>query len=212
MSSRRNIKQNKNTAKNKSIRKNNTRRYTTMTKDLEELCKYKPSENVWPPNNGCVNNETEILLPAGMLLDRFGSNYGYYFSNPPNSYASRSLNFVKPHYECETIYNNSTKHKSYVYSQFIVRIPFKVKTCEAAPAFLNVGGAPQYRTYEDSINPSDPTYGHIIDIIRMRNNEYARAMNVNIHSLKEIPTVDDLLKAGYMTLEPFNISQIPSFN
>src|SRR5215469_11893620 len=48
----------------------------------------------WPPNDGFAATPVAVVLPSGMLLDRFGSPDGRYFSPQGAPYAARALPYV----------------------------------------------------------------------------------------------------------------------
>lgn len=95
---------------------------------------YDASGNlIWPPNGGFARAPVAVVLPRGMLLDRFGSPGGTYFSPQAAPYAARALPYV-----CET----------QVYTVYGVNRPLAVNAGTAAPWFGEPGGAIQYQTGE----------------------------------------------------------------
>lgn len=85
----------------------------------------------WPPNDGFADAGSYLVLPAGVLLDRFGSEHGRFFSPKGASFDARALPTV-----CETL----------TYSVYRVASPLPVKIGGAAPWFDAPGGATQIKT------------------------------------------------------------------
>jgi Tuberculosis necrotizing toxin len=85
----------------------------------------------WPPNDGCEAAPVARSLPAGELIDRFGSEGGTFFSPKGESYQSRAVPYI-----CR-------KMDYWVYR---VARPLAVKSCKAAPWFNEPGGAIQVQT------------------------------------------------------------------
>ena len=85
----------------------------------------------WPKNAGCVAAPASETLPAGTLIDRFGNEYGSYFSPRGESFAARSLPYV-----CSQT----------AYTVYRVTTPLHVLTCKTMPWFGEPGGATQYKT------------------------------------------------------------------
>lgn len=85
----------------------------------------------WPPHDGCAGAETAETVPAGTLIDRFGSEGGSYFSPRGESYADRALPYI-----CRQM----------TYTVYRVQKALPVKTCKAAPWFDEPGGARQFQT------------------------------------------------------------------
>ena len=48
----------------------------------------------WPPGDGSQGDTTEITLPAGTLIDRFGGDGGSYFSPKGIPFGQRALPYV----------------------------------------------------------------------------------------------------------------------
>jgi hypothetical protein len=95
---------------------------------------YDASGNlIWPPNGGFARAPVAVVLPSGMLLDRFGSPGGTYFSPQATPYDMRALPYV-----CET----------QVYTVYRVGRPLAVNSGTAAAWFGEPGGAIQYETGE----------------------------------------------------------------
>lgn len=85
----------------------------------------------WPPNDGCAAPPAPQTIPAGTMIDRFGSENGRFFSPRGESYAGRAVPYV-----CSKM----------VYTVYRVVHPLKVMACKAAPWFDEPGGAMQYQT------------------------------------------------------------------
>jgi hypothetical protein len=90
----------------------------------------------WPPNNGCAAAAVSETLPAGTLIDRFGSEGGTFFSPRGESFDSRAVPYV-----CSKM----------AYTVYRVDKPLHVMDCKAAAWFDEPGGAEQYQT-------DDPAY------------------------------------------------------
>ena len=90
----------------------------------------------WPKNDGCAGAPASQTLAAGTLIDRFGNEYGSYFSPKGASFASRALPYV-----C-----SQTQ-----YTVYRVIRPLHVATCNAAAWFGEPGGATQYKTDEPAL-------------------------------------------------------------
>jgi nicrotizing toxin Mtb-like protein len=108
---------------------------------------YDASGNlIWPPNGGFARTPVPVVLPSGMLLDRFGSPGGTYFSPQAAPYDARALPYV-----CE----------GQAYTVYRVDRPLVVNSGTAAPWFGEPGGAIQYQTGETAAQMlADP--GHTI--------------------------------------------------
>lgn len=85
----------------------------------------------WPPNDGFAGAPVLEVLPSGMLLDRFGSDYGNFFSPAGAAYGKRALPYV-----C----------LQQAYTVFRVNAPLSVWAGRAAPWFDQPGGAIQFET------------------------------------------------------------------
>lgn len=85
----------------------------------------------WPPRDGFDGPVTYLVLPEGVLLDRFGSDYGRFFSPKGASFDARALPTVCP---------------DLTYSVFRVTAPLPVRIGAAAPWFDESGGATQVQT------------------------------------------------------------------
>ncbi len=95
----------------------------------------------WPPNDGCAAAPVTETIPAGALIDRFGSEGGTFFSPRGASFKSRAVPYV-----C----------KMMDYRIYKVLKPIPVKACNAAPWFNDPGGAKQVQT-------ADPAYKLVAD-------------------------------------------------
>lgn len=87
----------------------------------------------WPPDDGCAAAPASQTLPAGNLIDRFGSEGGSFFSPKGESFASRAVPYV-----CRQM----------DYRVYRVLKPLPVQTCKATPWFDEPGGAVQMQTAE----------------------------------------------------------------
>src|SRR5260221_319935 len=85
----------------------------------------------WPQGDGFAAAPVPVVLPPGVLIDRFGSDTGRFFSPKGASYAARSLP-----YACEKL----------TYTAYRVAQPLVVWTGKAAPWFDEPGGATQFQT------------------------------------------------------------------
>ena len=85
----------------------------------------------WPPNDGFSATPVPEILPPGTLVDRFGSDYGSFFSPAGAAYGKRALPYVCRH-QAYTIYR--------------VAAPLPVWVGRAAPWFDQQGGATQFET------------------------------------------------------------------
>ena len=95
---------------------------------------YDASGNLhWPPNGGFAAAPVAVVLPSGMLLDRFGRPTGNYFSPQGAPYGARALPYI-----CQ----------AQVYTVYTVDRPLVVQSGTAAPWFGEPGGAIQYETGE----------------------------------------------------------------
>jgi len=86
---------------------------------------------LWPPREGFAAEPVPMILPPGMLLDRFGSDGGRFFSPKGASYDGRALP-----YDC----------RLQPYKVYRVKAPLLVWTGRAAPWFDERGGATQFET------------------------------------------------------------------
>jgi len=85
----------------------------------------------WPPDNGFGDRATWIVLPPGMLLDRFGSDNGRFFSPKGAAFGARALPS-----QCATL----------TYSVYRVAAPLLARVGYALPWFGEPGGATQLLT------------------------------------------------------------------
>ncbi len=85
----------------------------------------------WPPNDGFAATPVPEILPVGTLLDRFGSDYGSFFSPAGAPYGKRALPYV-----CV----------QQAYTVYRVTAPLPVWAGRAAPWFDQPGGATQFQT------------------------------------------------------------------
>ena len=116
----------------------------------DEYCDRKVIQTDWPENNGCQKDtkEEEFELKENEIIDRFGDNTGEYLSSPKYRFDQRSMYQVRNYRNCELKYKAWAKQN---YKTFKVKKPFKVMKCKVADAFGFIGGAEQYRLYDNSI-------------------------------------------------------------
>ena len=98
--------------------------------------KWVDSQNhiTWPPDDGCASPAVPITLPPGMVIDRFGSEGGNFFSAPDQSFAARAMPYICPRM---------------AYTVYRVKQPIPAQACPAAPWFGEPGGAPQFKTAQN---------------------------------------------------------------
>lgn len=85
----------------------------------------------WPPSGGCAAEPVAKTLTPGRQVDRFGSEFGSFFSPTGESFAARAVPYVCGQMD---------------YRVYVVQTPIPVKSCQAAPWFGEPGGATQYQT------------------------------------------------------------------
>jgi len=102
----------------------------------------------WPPNDGCAAAPTPQVLPAGALIDRFGSENGQFFSPKGEPYAARAVPYV-----CERM----------AYTVYRVVKPLAVKACMAAPWFGEPGGATQYQSADPAARLREAGLIEVVD-------------------------------------------------
>ncbi|KIL98123.1 Rhs family protein [Paramagnetospirillum magnetotacticum MS-1] len=85
----------------------------------------------WPPNDGAAGAITPVVLTPGMVIDRYGCEWGNFFSPRGAAFAARALPYV-----CAT---------SPYFTYRVVR-PVVAWTAKAAPWFDQKGGATQFQT------------------------------------------------------------------
>jgi hypothetical protein len=85
----------------------------------------------WPPDDGFAGTPVAMVLPPGMLIDRFGAPTGRFFSPRGASFAARALP-----YACEGL----------AYTTYRVERPLFVWAGKAAAWFDERGGATQFET------------------------------------------------------------------
>jgi hypothetical protein len=86
---------------------------------------------VWPPSEGFSSNPVPLILPEGMLIDRFGSPNGRFFSPKGADYSARALPYQR---------------EKISYTTYKVMTPIFVWVGKAAPWFDKAGGATQFET------------------------------------------------------------------
>jgi hypothetical protein len=91
-----------------------------------------PAGNIrWPSHDGFAAAPVLLVLPAGLLIDRFGSDYGRFFSPKGASFDARALPYV-----CTSL----------AYRVYKLDQPLLAWTGAAAPWFDEPGGATQLET------------------------------------------------------------------
>jgi hypothetical protein len=85
----------------------------------------------WPPYDGCAAAPAAQSLTTGQLIDRFGSEFGTFFSPRGESFRSRAVPYVCSQME---------------YRVYRVVKPVAVKSCKVASWFDEPGGAVQVQT------------------------------------------------------------------
>jgi hypothetical protein len=85
----------------------------------------------WPPNGGFAGPPVAIVLPPGMLIDRFGAPTGHFLSPKGAAFKARALPYV-----CE----------GQVYTAYQIERPLFVWSGTAAAWFDEPGGATQFET------------------------------------------------------------------
>lgn len=113
----------------------------------------------WAPNGGRVpgtikENQT---IPAGTIIDRYGSQWGKYTSPAGVPYEQRALPYIE---------NPNAYHKYEVLKPID-----NVTISEIAPAFEQVGGGIQYelrkrQTMRQSLKSTPPIIGDVASCIR----------------------------------------------
>ena len=85
----------------------------------------------WPGHDGFAAAPVLMVLPPGLLIDRFGSDYGRFFSPKGAGFKARALPYV-----CASL----------VYRVYKLDQPLLAWTGAAAPWFDEPGGATQLET------------------------------------------------------------------
>jgi hypothetical protein len=85
----------------------------------------------WPPNDGCAGAPIAQSLTPGQMIDRFGSEFGTFFSPRGERFRSRAVPYVCSQMD---------------YRVYRVVKPIAIKSCKAAPWFDEPGGAVQVQT------------------------------------------------------------------
>jgi hypothetical protein len=85
----------------------------------------------WPASDGFSASPVPIVLPAGVMIDRFGNDNGRFFSPKGASYRGRALPYV-----CEAL----------AYTTFRITQPLLAWSGKAAAWFGEPGGATQLQT------------------------------------------------------------------
>ena len=89
------------------------------------------AEISWPPNDGCAAAPIAQSLTRGQMIDRFGGEFGTFFSPRGESFRSRAVPYVCTQMD---------------YRVYRVVKPIAIKSCKAAPWFGEPGGAVQVQT------------------------------------------------------------------
>jgi hypothetical protein len=87
----------------------------------------------WPPDDGCAAPPIAQSLTPGQMIDRFGNEFGTFFSPRGESFRSRAVPYV-----CRQM----------DYRVYRIVKPIAIKSCKAAPWFDEPGGAVQVQTFE----------------------------------------------------------------
>lgn len=104
---------------------------STLRPDLASQWR-DPSGNIrWPSHDGFAATPVLLVLPPGVLIDRFGSDYGRFFSPKGAAFKARALPYV-----CASL----------VYRVYRLDQPLLAWTGTAAPWFDEPGGATQLET------------------------------------------------------------------
>jgi len=98
----------------------------------------------YPLDGGAMGKWSNITLEVGSKIDRFGSNYGKYFSNVGTPLEMRAL----------------PPGNTGAYTTFEVLKPFTVQTSKIAPAFGQIGTGVQY--YSPFLNAKELIMGGFI--------------------------------------------------
>lgn len=85
----------------------------------------------WPPDDGCAAAPIRQSLTPGQTIDRFGNEFGTFFSPTGYSFRSRAVPYVCTQMD---------------YRVYRVLKPIAVKSCKAARWFGEPGGAIQVQT------------------------------------------------------------------
>ncbi|MBV9251546.1 MAG: TNT domain-containing protein [Acetobacteraceae bacterium] len=99
--------------------------------DLDRQWIDQNGELKWPPADGFAMPPQFVVLPPGVLIDRFGGDGGRFFSPKGAAYATRALPYV-----CERL----------PYTVYRVASPLPAWAGKAAPWFDEPGGATQFQT------------------------------------------------------------------
>jgi hypothetical protein len=114
----------------------------------------------WPPNNGCEGSEIQVNLYKGVHIDRFGTDYGFFFGVPGEPFIYRSLPWFGNYTPNDQNNNDKIKQNFYVfyseadtsinpeydYHLYKVIKPFTINSCTIKSAFGFPGGGTQYRS------------------------------------------------------------------
>ena len=104
---------------------------STLRPDLGSQWRDPSGAIKWPGHDGFTATPVLMVLPPGLLIDRFGSDYGRFFSPKGAAFKARALPYV-----CASL----------VYRVYKLDQPLLAWTGTAAPWFDEPGGATQLET------------------------------------------------------------------
>ena len=104
---------------------------STLRPDLGSQWRDPSGAIKWPGHDGFTATPVLMVLPPGLLIDRFGSDYGRFFSPKGAAFKARALPYV-----CASL----------VYRIYKLDQPLLAWTGTAAPWFDEPGGATQLET------------------------------------------------------------------
>ena len=104
---------------------------STLRPDLSSQWRDPSGAIKWPGHDGFTATPVLMVLPPGLLIDRFGSDYGRFFSPKGAAFKARALPYV-----CASL----------VYRVYKLDQPLLAWTGTAAPWFDEPGGATQLET------------------------------------------------------------------
>lgn len=102
--------------------------------DLAAKWKDASGQLVWPKNDGCAGAAETEVLPEGLRLDRYGSDYGTFFALPGTPYPERAMPY---------------QTAGLVYHVYVVVKPLSVSACKIAPWFDEPGGGEQFKATDN---------------------------------------------------------------
>jgi len=145
-----------------------------------------------------LGGEQVITLEIGTVLDRFGTDFGF-FLGKDSTFDQRSLPSVKPDSNCVDSYKTGLETHAILYNVYKVTKPFKVETCQIAPAFGHAGLGMQYRLFTGSIDD-------VNDIARVEEKSNSPEGKPGL----KVPNVKEMVTLGY--LEEMKATDPPPFN